>query len=307
MIAKAAHTFGDWTITKNPTSSQTGEKERFCAACQYKETQTIPATGGSSGGHSYYTIKATAGTGGAISPSGNVSVRGGRDQVFTITPDQGYAVSDVKIDSESVGTVKSYTFENVRKAHTIEVSFTKVNAFVDVPAGSYYEDAVNWAAENGITQGADAIHFSPDGICTRAQMVTFLWRSMGSPKAAVDAENPFTDVKQEAYYYDAVLWAVEQGITKGTSATAFSPDATVTRGQTVTFLWRAEKQPAAGDIQAPFTDVDQDAYYAEAVRWAVVQGITNGTSATTFSPDQGCTRAQIVTFLWRAQNDLTEK
>ena len=299
-IAKAAHTFGDWTITKNPTSSQTGEKERICTACQYKEIETIPATGGGSGGHSYYTIKATAGTGGAISPSGNVSVRGGRDQTFTITPDQGYAVSDVKIDGESVGVVTSYSFENVRKAHTIAVSFATIKIFVDVPAGSYYEDAVDWAVENGITQGTDDTHFSPDGICTRAQAVTFLWRAAGSPEPETRTM-PFTDVPVGSYYYDAVLWAVENGITKGTSDTTFSPNMTCSRAQIVAFLWRSEKSPAAGTAN-PFADVKSTAYYADAVAWAVANGVTNGTTSSTFSPDNGCTRAQIVTFLYRAFN-----
>ena len=298
-VTKAAHTFGAWTITKNPTSSQTGEKERICAACQYKEIETIPATGGSSGGHSYYTIKATAGTGGAISPSGNVSVRGGRDQTFTITPDQGYAVSDVKIDGESVGAVTSYSFENVRKAHTIAVSFATIKIFVDVPAGSYYEDAVDWAVENGITQGTDDTHFSPDGICTRAQAVTFLWRAAGSPEPETRAM-PFTDVPVGSYYYDAVLWAVENGITKGTSDTTFSPNMTCSRAQIVAFLWRSEKSPAAGTAN-PFADVKSSAYYADAVLWAVKEDITKGTTNTTFSPNADCTRAQIVTFLWRCK------
>ena len=298
-VTKAAHTFGAWTITKNPTSSQTGEKERICTACQYKEIETIPATGGSSGGHSYYTIKATAGTGGAISPSGNVSVRGGRDQTFTITPDQGYTVSDVKIDGESVGVVTSYSFENVRKAHTIAVSFATIKIFVDVPAGSYYEDAVDWAVENGITQGTDDTHFSPDGICTRAQAVTFLWRAAGSPEPETRTM-PFTDVNAGSYYYDAVLWAVENGITKGTSDTTFSPNMTCSRAQIVAFLWRSEKSPAAGTAN-PFADVKSTAYYADAVLWAVKEDITKGTTNTTFSPNADCTRAQIVTFLWRCK------
>ena len=297
-VAKSAHTFGDWTTTKAPTSSQTGEKELICSACQYKETQTIPATGGSGGSHrTTYTIKATAGANGSLSPSGNVSVRGGRDQAFTITPDQGYTVADVKIDGQSVGAVKSYTFEDVKTSHTIEVTFAKAAAFVDVPAGSYYEDAVAWAAANGITTGTDATHFSPDGSCTRAQAVTFLWRAAGSP-APKAATMPYTDIPAGSYYRDAVLWAVENGITKGTSETTFSPDATCTRAQIVTFLWRAEKSPAAGSSD-PFTDVKSTAYYADAVLWAVAAGITKGTTDTTFSPNDDCTRAQIVTFLWR--------
>lgn len=176
------------------------------------------------------------------------------------------------------------------------------NPFVDVKQGDYYYDAVQWAVGKKITSGTSATTFTPDGICTRAQTVTFLWRSQGSPKAA-GAENPFTDVSKDAYYYDAVLWAVEQGITNGTSATTFSPDATVTRGQTAAFLWRVAKQPQVDQTANPFADVTQDAYYYNAVLWAVAKEITNGTSSTTFSPDQGCTRAQIVTFLWRTNSN----
>ena len=261
--------------------------------------------GGGSSGYSYYTIKATAGAGGSISPSGNVSVREGRDQTFTITPDKGYAVSNVKIDGKSIGAVKSYTFEIVSRTHTIEVIFMKANGnpqtgvFVDVATGSYYEDAVDWAVENGITKGTDDTHFSPDGICTRAQAVTFLWRAAGSPKPETRAM-PFTDVPVGSYYYDAVLWAVENGITKGTSETMFSPDATCSRAQIVAFLWRSEKSPAAGTAN-PFADVKSSAYYADAVLWAVREDITKGTTNTTFSPDADCTRAQIVTFLWRCK------
>ena len=262
----------------------------------------------SSGGgwyDSYYTIKATAGTGGSISPSGSVSVREGRDQTFTITPDKSYAVSNVKIDGKSIGAVKSYTFENVRRPHTIEVIFMKANGnpqtgvFVDVATGSYYEDAVDWAVENGITQGTDDTHFSPDGICTRAQAVTFLWRAAGSP-APRSRTVPFTDVPAGSYYYDAVLWAVENDITKGTSDTTFSPNMTCTRAQIVAFLWRSEKSPAAGTAN-PFADVKPTAYYADAVLWAVKENIAKGTTNTTFSPDADCTRAQIVTFLWRCK------
>ena len=273
------------------------------------ENLTITAqwryNGGGGSGYSYYTIKATAGAGGSISPSGNVSVREGRDQTFTITPDKGYAVANVKIDGKSIGAVKSYTFENVSRTHTIEVIFMKANGnpqtgvFVDVATGSYYEDAVDWAVENGITKGTDDTHFSPDGICTRAQAVTFLWRTAGSPASKTSAM-PFTDVPVGSYYYDAVLWAVENGITKGTSETRFSPDDTCTRAQIVAFLWRSEKSPAAGS-RNPFADVKSTAYYADAVLWAVKEDITKGTTNTTFSPDADCTRAQIVTFLWRCK------
>ena len=171
--------------------------------------------------------------------------------------------------------------------------------FVDVVEDSYYEDAVIWAAGEGITNGTDATHFSPDAFCTRAQAVTFLWRAAGRP-APKSTTTPFTDVPVGSYYYDAVLWASENGITLGTSATTFSPDMACSRAHIVTFLWRAEHTPRS-DSDNPFTDVDLTAYYAEAVLWAAAESITKGTSDTTFSPDDGCTRAQIVTFIWRTK------
>ena len=292
---KTGYTFAGWT----PAIPTTMPAENLTVTAQWRYN------GGGSSGYSYYTIKATAGTGGSISPSGNVSVREGADQTFTITPDKGYAVANVKIDGKSIGAVKSYTFENVRRTHTIEVIFMKANGnpqagvFVDVATGSYYEDAVDWAVENGITKGTDDTHFSPDGICTRAQAVTFLWRAAGSPKPETRTM-PFTDVPVGSYYYDAVLWAVENGITKGTSDTTFSPNMTCTRAQIVAFLWLSEKSPAAGTAN-PFADVKSAAYYADAVLWAAKEDITKGTTNTTFSPDADCTRSQIVTFLWRCK------
>ena len=158
-----------------------------------------------------------------------------------------------------------------------------------------------WAVSNGITTGVSASRFDPDGICTRAQAVTFLWRAAGSP-APASRTMPFTDVPAGSYYYDAVLWAVENDITKGTSATTFSPDATCSRAQIVTFLWRAQKSPVVTAAN-PFADVSTDAYYVNAIIWAVNEGVTAGTSAATFSPDDTCTRAQIVTFIWRALSE----
>ena len=156
-----------------------------------------------------------------------------------------------------------------------------------------------WAVENGVTTGVSASRFDPNGVCTRAQAVTFLWRTAGSPKPETRAM-PFTDVPVGSYYYDAVLWAVENGITKGTSDTTFSPNMTCSRAQIVAFLWRSEKSPAAGTAN-PFADVKSTAYYAGAVLWAVKENITKGTTSTTFSPNADCTRAQIVTFLWRCK------
>ena len=263
--------------------------------------------GGGGSGYSYYTIKATAGAGGSISPSGNVSVREGRDQTFTITPDKGYAVANVKIDGKSIGAVKSYTFENVRRTHTIEVIFMKANGnpqtgvFVDVATGSYYEDAVDWAVENGITKGTDDTHFSPDGICTRAQAVTFLWRAAGSP--VVNYLMPFTDVDEGAYYAEAVRWAASTGIVTGLTETTFGTDSVCTRAQAAAMIYRCAQAQGKGFTGAwmfhlPFTDVPEWAY--ESVAWCYMNSVTTGVSETSFAPGNDCTRAQIVTFLWRA-------
>ena len=175
--------------------------------------------------------------------------------------------------------------------------------FTDVPQGIYYEDPVAWAVENDITSGTSGTEFSPDETCTRAQAVTFLWRANGQPDAA--GNNPFADVSTSSYYNEAVQWAVANNITSGTSPNAFEPDAPVTRAQVVTFLYRDAGSPSASGSTS-FADVPTNAYYADAVRWAVTQGITAGTSANTFSPDESCTRAQIVTFLYRASDDAPE-
>ncbi len=176
------------------------------------------------------------------------------------------------------------------------------NPFQDVSSKKYYYKPVLWAVNHvpQITNGTSADMFSPDNSCTRGQIVTFLWRAMGKPEPKI-ANNPFQDVEKSAFYYKAVLWAVENQITRGTSKTMFSPDDTVTRGQTVTFLWRMERMPEVNGL-SPFEDVATGAYYSGAVLWAVKNGVTNGTSPTTFSPDEPCTRGQIVSFLYR---DLT--
>lgn len=169
-------------------------------------------------------------------------------------------------------------------------------SFTDVSAKAYHFDAVAWAVKNKITSGQSDTLFAPDASCTRAQMVTFLWRANGSPEPTV-TELPFTDVAADAYYAKAVLWAVENGITTGTSDTTFDPDGVVTRAEAVTFLWRSAGNPAAeGKL---FADVESTKYYAEAVRWAVANGVTKGVSDTSFAPGSACTRAQIVTFLYR--------
>lgn len=169
--------------------------------------------------------------------------------------------------------------------------------FKDVPANAFYADAVAWAVKNDITSGTSNTTFSPNAPCTRGQIMTFLWRASGKPEPT-STRNPFVDVSSGEYYYKAVLWAVENEITSGTDATHFSPNATCTRGQSMTFLWRAKGKPKGSSIS--FSDVKNGQYYTDAVKWAVGNKITSGTSDTTFSPEQSCTRGQIVTFLYKA-------
>lgn len=170
--------------------------------------------------------------------------------------------------------------------------------FTDVPAGTWYAESVNWAAERAFTTGFTPTTFAPDATCTRAQTVTFLWRYCGSPEMK-GAVNPFADVHESDYYYQAVLWAVEKGITNGTSGHTFSPNQTVTRAETVTFFWRLHAQEVPNGRVRQFADVPRTAYYALAVDWAVDSGLTNGVSDDAFGPGEACTRAQIVTFLHR--------
>ncbi|MCD7903920.1 MAG: S-layer homology domain-containing protein, partial [Oscillospiraceae bacterium] len=169
--------------------------------------------------------------------------------------------------------------------------------FTDVASSAYYADAVAWAVENGVTNGTSDTTFSPEKSITRAEVVTFLWRLAGTPEPTITSA--FEDLDSAAFYYDAVLWACETGVTNGTSETTFSPDDIVSRAQIVTLINRYSGETAE-NAETPFTDVDADSYYAAAVAWAYEVGVTNGTSENTFAPEQTCTRAQVVTFLYRA-------
>ena len=207
---------------------------------------------------------------------------------------EGYFFGGWYTEPELINRVTSVTLNTNM---TLYARWTS-NPFLDVPDDAYYFDPVMWAVKNGVTDGTSAITFSPNDPCTRAHAVTFLWRAYGSPEPTA-TENPFSDVSTGNYFYKAVLWAVEQGITLGTSETTFSPNAPCTRAQIVTFLYRASKAASSGAGANPFTDVSADSYYYEAVLWAAGAGITAGTSETTFSPNDPCTRGQIVTFLYR--------
>ena len=226
---------------------------------------------------------------------------------ITATPDKGYTLESLTVldkDGKALALTDKgggkYTFVMPAGKITVKAAFmddnTMLNFFTDVHAEDYYYDAVLWAAQKGITGGMSDTLFAPNAACTRAQIVTFLWRAAGSPEPS--ALSNFNDVPADKYYAKAVAWAVENGITNGTTDTTFSPDDICTRAHGVTFLYRAAKATASVGASA-FTDVADSAYYADAVKWATEQGITKDISSTLFGLDETCTRAQIVTFLYR--------
>ena len=241
---------------------------------------------------------------GSVSVSPKNASQGDRVTV-TAEPDEGYELDSLKVldknGKELALTDKGdgrFTFIMPAGRVEVKAAFTeevKISPFRDVPTDAYYYEAVKWAQKKGITGGIGDGLFGPNQPCTRAQIVTFLWRAAGAP--VVNYAMDLTDVSSDAYYAEAVRWALSQGITTGTADGRFSPNAPCTRAQSVTFLFRASK--ASADGAPAFSDVAADAYYAEAVKWATDNGITNGTTSSTFSPGSGCTRAQIVTFLWR--------
>ena len=236
------------------------------------------------------TVDSENGTYSAVLPNRTVSY------TFTANYDEStnYTATSAKCEVSVTRRYSSST--TVTPEPTPEPTPEETVKFSDVSTSAYYYDAVKWAVENGVTDGVSATLFAPYESCTRAQIVTFLWRAAGSPEPKTMSS--FADVPASAYYAKAVAWAVENGITNGMTDTAFAPDATCARGQSVTFLHRALKGTASGS--ANFTDVKSDAFYADAINWAVANNVTNGTSNTTFSPNADCTRAEIVTFLYRA-------
>ena len=298
---------GNATIT-----ATAGGKTAICAV-----TVTNPSNSGSSSGGGGSSTPRYAVTVPDKTENGSLSVssknaKKGSDVTITATPDKGYEVGDIvaKDVNGNKLTLKdngdgTYTFTMPASKVTIEATFAEKQAdepvapeklFADVSADDYYYEAVKWASENGVTGGIGENLFGANLPCTRAQIVTFLWRAAGSPEPK--GMSGFVDVSADAYYAKAVAWAVEQGIVSGTSATTFSPDAVCTRAQSVAFLYRAFGTRT--DKAAGFSDVSADAYYADAVAWAVENGVASGIGGGLFAPDQDCARGQIVAFLYRA-------
>ena len=306
------HSWDAGTVTLEPTETEPGVKTFTCTRCEETKTEPILATGHT---HNY--------TATVVAPT--CTERGytihacvcGDSYIDTYTAAPGHAWDAGVVTTKPTETttgIMTYTCTCCEETKTETIPMLEPdptpnlpcdgvescpgNKFTDMPAkGNWAHDPIDWAIVTGVTSGTSETTFSPNAGCTRAQVVTFLWRAAGSPEPT-STNNPFTDVTG-GYYYKAVLWAVENNITSGTSATTFSPNSTCTRAQIVTFLWRFEGSPAPKTTNNPFTDVKPGSYYEKAVLWASETGVTAGTSATTFSPDATCTRAQVVTFLYR--------
>ena len=299
-----------WAIDSpdgNTTSLPGGGLTIFQGTTAYAVWEDIPASsgGGGGGGRTSYAVS-TGKTGNGTLSLSDTTARRGDTVTITVKPDKGYTLETLTV-TDSRGSALTLTDKGSGKfaftmpsgSVTVNATFMEdnsiLNFFVDVPASAYYYDAVKWAAEQGITGGTDENHFSPDASCTRAQIVTFLWRAAGSP--VVNYILPFEDVAESSYYAEAVRWAASQGIVSGVSPTRFGPDLPCTRAQAMTFLYGAMGSPAVTGGSG-FLDVDSGAYYAGPVAWAVKNHITSGTGNGLFGTENICTRAQIVTFLF---------
>ena len=294
------------TKTYTFTASYTGDDNHAEASntCQVSVTRHTSSSSSSNPTYSVTTPSKSENGGVAVSSK---NARKGDTVTVTVTPDAGYQLDKLTVTDKNGNVLKltdkgdgKYSFTMPDGKVEVKAVFAKevkTSPFGDVSTDAYYYKAVQWAQEKGITDGISSNLFGPKQPCTRSQIVTFLWRAAGSPEPKGTAAG-MTDVVPGSYYAKAVAWAVENGITTGTTEGTFSPDATCTRAQAVTFLARAQNAKATG--KTAFSDVPADSYFADAVAWAQANGVTTGTSETTFSPDNDCTRAQIVTFLYRA-------
>ncbi len=291
-------------------------KNGICARCDAKCTETHKPGTTCSVCHKYTSYPYVPGAptypaSAPAVPNGTVTVSPanaskGANVTVTVKPNEGYVLETLTVTDKNGDELKltdkgngKYTFTMPGSKVEVKATFMEDNSvfnfFYDVPNDAFFYEAVKWAVKSGVTNGLSDTMFGPYESCTRAQIVTFLWRAAGSPEPKTASS--FADVPASAYYAKAVAWAVENGITNGMTETTFAPDATCTRGQSVTFLYRALKGTASGSTN--FTDVKSDTFYADAINWAVANNVTNGTSNTTFSPNADCTRAEIVTFLYR--------
>ena len=293
-----------YTFTANYTGATNGNYSDKSVTCTV--TVTHHSSGSSSSNPTYSVTTPSKSENGGVAVSSK-NARKGDTVTVTVTPDAGYQLDKLTVTDKNGNVLKltdkgngKYSFTMPDGKVEVKAVFAKevkTSPFGDVSTDAYYYKAVQWAQEKGITDGISSNLFGPKQPCTRSQIVTFLWRAAGSPEPKSTAAG-MTDVVSGSYYAKAVAWAIENGITTGTAEGTFSPDATCTRAQAVTFLARAQNAKATG--KTAFSDVPADSYFADAVAWAQANGVTTGTSETTFSPDSDCTRAQIVPFLYRA-------
>lgn len=315
-------------LAKDPTTSEVGNIEYwYCPVCgkyfadangdhEITQAETVipkrQSSGGGSGGSSSYPITVPSKTENGTVTVSPKNASAGSTVTITVKPDSGYVLETISVTDKNGNDLKltdksngKYTFTMPTSKVEIKVTFMEdnsvLNFFYDVPNDAYYYEAVKWAAENGITGGVGNSLFAPNQPCTRAQIVTFLWRAAGSP--VVNYLMPFTDVDEGAYYAEAVRWAASCGIVTGLTETTFGTNGVCTRAQAAAMIYRCAQAQGKGFTGAwmfhlPFTDVPEWAY--ESVAWCYMNGVTTGVSETSFAPDNDCTRAQIVTFLWRA-------
>ena len=332
-IDALGHEWSEWKVTIEPTETEVGYEARTCAVCGERETREIPALGHTHSLTAVAAVPATCETAGTeaywkCSGCGKLfSDAEGKNEIEApvAIAAKGHtlvAVPEVPATEDKDGTEAYWKCEVCGKLFSDAEGKNEIAAPVVIPAtghkacdggancpsikladvdrsaNSWYHHAVDWAYVNGIVKGVSDTAFGPNAACTREQMVTFLWRMNGSPEPDMDAACPFTDLNPKEYSYKAILWAYQNNVTNGTSDTTFSPKDNVTREQVVTLLWRLKGSEKV-DGTVPFTDIAASRYSYTAVQWAVKNGITNGRSATTFAPFENCTRAEIVTFLWR--------
>ena len=295
--AALGHSYGEYVSDGNATCTSDGSKTAVCTRCGVKDTVS---DANSAFGHSYTSTTVEAG----CTTAGYTVHTCHCGDTYTDNNIEafGHAWDEGSIDKRPVTGVegeKIYSCTRCGETQSEAIPAIPVAGFEDVFESDYFYEGVNWAYSKAITGGLSANKFGPAESCTRAQVVTFLWRAAGEP-APENAENPFSDVEEGQYYYEAVLWALEKGITTGLSEDSFGPKANCNRGQIVTFLWRAMDKPACTASENGFADLSENAYYNDAVLWAVEKGITTGVSADSFAPNATCTRGQIVTFLYRA-------
>ncbi len=299
-------TTGSFEITVTTPTLTAEASNNYEVAAPEKGTLTVSQRSSSGGGSTTYPVNTPNETENGTVTVSPKNASKGSTVTITVKPDSGYQLDDLTVTDKNGKELKLTDKGNGKYTFTMPASKVEVNAtfvkevetspFSDVSTSAYYYEAVKWAQEKGITGGIGNGLFGPNQPCTRAQIVTFLWRAAGSPEPK--SMSSFSDVSADSYYAKAVAWAVENGITTGTGDGKFSPDATCTRAQSVTFLFRAIGKLV--DSKAEFSDVLTDSYYANAVAWAVENGVTNGIGDGLFGPDNSCTRAQIVTFLFRA-------